>query len=98
MRCSRSTAFSCGRTGRTVLACEPSLSALSLAQALGPVLSFAFRLLASICAWLAMGAVSEGDGAGTERETRNGPFPQASYKLRLVRPQSWAISGLFSER
>ena len=43
MRRSSSMAFSWGKTGFTVLACEPSLSALSLARALpasvlGPVL------------------------------------------------------------
>src|SRR3954452_1065872 len=78
MHPSSSTAFSCGRTGRTVLACAPSLSALSLARALpasvlGPVLRCAFLLFALIRAWLAMDVSLMKCHRCTDRDLRGGP-------------------------
>jgi hypothetical protein len=96
IRCSCSTAFSWGRTGFTVLAWEPSLSALSRALALpasvlGQVDRWEFRLLALICAWLGIGVFSESGDEGTDGETRatvrflNHPAKGGSFCRNLER-------------
>src|SRR5258708_6073146 len=99
MRSSSSTGFSCGNTGLTILACVPSLSALSRARALpasvlGPVDLAALRLLASICASLAMCASSRCGDESADRETHHGPVIEDDLEKvgsSCVNRARWAI-------